>query len=176
MNTEIAVRDYIQTKTVKCPYTGTFMEGVTELNTAEKGKLGEMIFLKVINNKSKGTITGYAPNNGDNVDLMLSDGHRVEVKTSFGSKRQQPNKISGNINHIQSGKDYTRLVVVSYCMGENKEVKENIVWFDKADILKMIDEKQLKHQSGGLRAKNDDFSMSTNNAVNSKYAKRISEW
>ena len=155
------VQKFIRENTFPCPYRGTKYEEVTNMNSLKRGQAGEIIVAEAL---------GAVHNMNTNLpDVVLSNGMCVEVKSSFGSKNQNN---SGNVNHVQLGKHYHRLVVLSVSVN-NGIVNERMVWFTKEDVASMVKDGTLKHQSGGKGAGNDDYIGSTLRVINHHTAKEV---
>lgn len=162
-------------------WRGTFLQGYRYMGNKQKGVFGELFALEYL--KSKGFKVNGRQNNDTDYDLLV-EGLRVEVK--FSVALTETNKKTGvqrlvkdkfMMNHIGIGKDYDRILFI----GINPIFKESrIVWFDKKDIKKSINnDEYFDSQQGGKKSDNDDYMCGAKKLmklINSNYAKTLDQW
>lgn len=160
---------------------GTFLQGYRYMDNKQKGAFGEL-FAEEYLKSNKFKVSGRENGNSDH-DMVVNS---LKVEVKFSVAQTSTNKKTGEkklvkdkfmMNHVGIGKDYDRLLFI----GINPEFEESrIVWFDKKDIKKIINNKEyFGYQQGGNNAENDDYMSGANkllNLINSKYARTLEQW
>jgi len=156
-------------------WEGTPLQGYKLLDNKQKGGYGEVMASKLCEQ------LGLKVTNRVNSDHdMVVNGYKTEVKFSIAQTNKDKTAINKDVfmmNQVGVGKDYDRLLFI----GINPNFEESrIVWFDKKDIKKIINNKDyFGYQQGGNNAENDDYmsgSARLIRLINSKYARTLEQW
>lgn len=156
-------------------WEGTPLQGYKWLDNKQKGAYGEAVAEKLC--LSLGLKVTRRTNSDHD---MVVNGYKTEIKFSIAQTNKQKTGINKDVfmmNHVGIGKDYDRLLFI----GMNPKFEESrIVWFDKKDIKKIINNKDyFGFQQGGNNAENDDYmagSARLMRLINSKYARTLEQW
>lgn len=172
--TESDLTGYIS-KNLSDLWEGTPLQGYKWLDNKQKGAYGEAVAEKLC--LSLGLKVTHRINSDHD---MVVNRYKTEIKFSIAQTNKQKTGINKDVfmmNHVAVGKDYDRLLFI----GINPKLEESrIVWFDKKDIKKIINNKDyFGYQQGGNNAENDDYmsgSARLMRLINSKYARTLQQW
>lgn len=173
-----SLTDYIKSN-IADEWHGTVLQGYPWLGSKQKGVFGELFSDQFL--LERNFIVSHSTNsdhdrvvNGIKTEIKFSAA-LTETNKKTGIKRRIKDKFM--MNHIGIEKDWDRLIFI----GINPNVDESrIVFFEKEDIKKIINNKDyFRKQAGGDAAENDDYMSSAGSLkklIFSNFAKSLEEW
>lgn len=127
------------------PYKDTIFENYYLLNNKTKGTVGEKFAEAAATQLSRKTKKRTSPGH----DIII-EGLKTEVKVSLATNGAVD---TFTFNHLATGKDYDRILLVGLCVGHSY-----MVWLEKDDFANFVaNGKYFKPQQGGQKADNDDY-------------------